>query len=104
MSCGLAEHLLGRQLAPALKQRLAARLSLLGLVLLVVGEALRKLAMVRCRDLWGPFATAGAAPCLNALNRELQPCKREALLATACFAIAAAPALLTGTHACAPRS
>lgn len=47
MACGLAEHWLGRQLAPALKARLADRLSLAGLALVVAGEALRKAAMVR---------------------------------------------------------
>lgn len=47
MSCGLAEFLAELRLMPLTKRRLAERLSLLGLVLLLLGEALRKTAMVR---------------------------------------------------------
>ena len=46
MSCGLVEFLAELRLAPVVKRRLADRLSLVGLVLLLLGEALRKTAMV----------------------------------------------------------
>jgi hypothetical protein len=47
MAAGLAEFGLESTLAPAVKRRLQERLSLLGLALLAVGEAVRKVAMVR---------------------------------------------------------
>ncbi|GBF98550.1 hypothetical protein Rsub_11880 [Raphidocelis subcapitata] len=49
MASGLGEFAAEASLAPDLKRRLAERLSLLGLALLVAGEALRKAAMLTAR-------------------------------------------------------
>ncbi|KAI8466776.1 MAG: Isoprenylcysteine carboxyl methyltransferase family-domain-containing protein [Monoraphidium minutum] len=49
MGCGLSEFFLERWLAPGAKARLAERLSLAGLALLLLGEALRKTAMLTAR-------------------------------------------------------
>lgn len=50
MSSGMLEFLAESHFAPDAKQRLSERLSLLGLALLLLGEAIRKAAMV-CRRL-----------------------------------------------------
>jgi len=46
MAAGLVEYAAERRWAPGVKQRLAQRLALVGLALLVAGELLRKAAMV----------------------------------------------------------
>lgn len=72
MAAGLAEFGIGSRLAPDLKLRLAERLSGLGLALLVAGELLRKVAMVRTR---GPHAHAHGLPCACACaGSEPAPC------------------------------